>query len=355
MYNSNFKLAETLTDLDGLVNNLLLLLSEKEKFVIRRRFNLDGKGKATLEEVGREFSITRERIRQIEKNALGKMKRNVFNTSLKELHSQTSFVVRDHGGLRKKNDLVDDLVEGFIPREKLKEGSMDLALNLHEDIDFVGNTINFHPHAREKSIPDFSIKSASAQLLNQMRKYGDARPIEKIHKDLKPVFDDVNFDITGLRSLVNIDKRMTVLDNDLVALLEWRHINPRTLRDKILYVLRNIGIPMHFADISKKIDENNFDNKRINLQAVHNELIRHDQFVLIGRGIYALSEWGYESGTVADVVESILKEKKELSQEEIVDLVLKKRQVKKITVLLSLKNSDRFTRLGRKHYKIKDE
>ncbi len=353
MQNSNFTLAETLVDLESVVNNLLLLLSDKEKFVIKKRFDLDGKGRHTLEEVGREFAVTRERIRQIEKNALAKMKRNVFNTTLKDLHLQTLSIVRSHGGLIRKDNLVDGLVTDIIPPEKLKKGAMDLALNLHDEIGFVGNTINFHPYAREKDIHDPSLKSMSDRMLNQMRKYGDVRPLEKIHNDLQPVFDNLNFGVAGLRSLVNIDKRMTLLDNDLIALVEWRHINPRTLRDKILYILRNLRKPMHFMDIARKIEESNFDNRSINLQAVHNELIRHDQFVLIGRGIYALSEWGYESGTVADVIESILKEKKELPQDEIVDLVLKKRQVKKITVVLALKNSERFTRLGRKHYRLR--
>lgn len=353
MQNSNFSLTETLVELEDIVNNLLLLLSDKEKIVIKKRFDLDGKGRRTLEEIGGEFAVTRERIRQIEKNALAKMKRNVFNTSLQGLHLQAHSIVRSHGGLIKKDNLVDGLVGDLVPRNKLGEGSMDLALNLHDEIGFIGNTINFHPYAREQNIHDFSLKSMSDQMLNQMRKYGDARPLEKIHNDLRPVLSDSSFGMDGLRSLVQIDKRMTLLDNDLIALVEWRHINPRTLRDKILYVLRNFKKPLHFADIAKKIEENNFDNRTINLQAVHNELIRHDQFVLIGRGIYALSEWGYESGTVADVIEAILKEKKELSQDEIVDLVLKKRQVKKITIVLALKNNERFTRLGRKHYRLK--
>jgi hypothetical protein len=40
---------------------------------------------------------------------------------------------------------------------------------------------------------------------------------------------------------------------------------------------------------------------------VHNELIRNKDFVLVGRGIYALKEWGYEPGTVSHVIEAILK------------------------------------------------
>lgn len=353
MNNFNYSLADTLSSLDSLIGNLLLLLSEKEKFVVKKRFNLDGKGRSTLEEIGREFSVTRERVRQIEKNALNKMQRNVFNTSLKELHNKASVIIREHGGLIKSSELVSGLIKNVIPRDELSIGAMDLALNLYEDVDCIGNTINFYPYVRSKDLSDSYLKTTSNCLLNQMRKHGDVRAVDKIYGSIKSVADSSVLDVSGFKSLIDIDKRMLLLDDDFIALMEWRHINPRTLRDKILYVLRNAGEPMHFSDISEKIDKNNFDNKKINLQAVHNELIRYEQFVLIGRGIYALKEWGYESGTVADVIESALREKKELSQDEIVDIVLKKRQVKRITVILSLKNNDKFLRLGRKHYKLK--
>ena len=95
-----------------------------------------------------------------------------------------------------------------------------------------------------------------------------------------------------------------------------------------------------------------FDNKRINLQAVHNELIRHDQFVLIGRGIYALKEWGYVEGTVADIIKDVLKDGKAKSQDAIIKEVLKQRQVKKITIILNLKNKPMFERIGREQYKL---
>ncbi|MBT7736915.1 hypothetical protein HN709_04450 [Candidatus Peregrinibacteria bacterium] len=110
---------------------------------------------------------------------------------------------------------------------------------------------------------------------------------------------------------------------------------------------------MHFSSIAEMIEAAGFDSRRINLQAVHNELIRHEQFVLIGRGIYALDEWGYEKGTVGAVIKRVLEEFGELSQDEIVKKVLDKRQVKKITIVLALKNNDMFERVGRKRYKLK--
>jgi len=163
----------------------------------------------------------------------------------------------------------------------------------------------------------------------------------------------LKFDIARVRSLIDIDKRLTLTENNNVGLIEWRHIHPRTLRDKILFILRNEGKPLHFNNISEKISKANFDQRSVNVQAVHNELIRHDNFILIGRGIYALGEWGYESGTVAEVIVKMLTGGKELDQEEIISKVMQQRQVKKITIVLALKNGDKFERVGRKRYKVK--
>jgi hypothetical protein len=351
--NADPSVIQTLKDLTPLIENLLLLLSDKEKIVITKRFNLDGTRKHTLEEIGQEFSVTRERIRQIEKNALSKMKRNVFNTSFKFLHALVTNVVGENGGLICEKDLVSSL-DGVVPDDlELNEDQLHLAFVLHDDLESIGNTINFHPHLRDRQITDYTIKHVANQLVNQLQKYGDVRDVARVHQDMKKLFEETDFNIPKTKSLISIDKRLTLIDDGMVGLLEWRHIHPRTLRDKILFILRNEKKPLHFTYISEKIEGANFDNKKVNVQAVHNELIRHDQFVLVGRGIYALKEWGYEKGTVADVILDILKDKKEFSQDEIVSLVLKKRQVKKITIILALKNNEKFERTGRKMYKLK--
>lgn len=354
MYNdTSTSVAQTLVELPALVENLLLLLSEKEKSVITRRFDLGVGRKYTLEEIGKDFAVTRERIRQIEKNALSKMKRNVFNTSLKNIHDYVSVVLRENGGLIREDLLQRELVSVLPDKGTVNENNVHFSLVLHDAMECVGNTVIFHPYVRGNALSDYSLKFASNHLVNQLHKYGDVKGAEKVHDDLKSVFTDIGLDLKMMRSLVRIDKRVTLLDDDFIGLMEWRHIHPRTLRDKILYVLRNEGVPMHFGRIADRISDSNFDNRSINLQAVHNELIRHDSFVLIGRGIYALNEWGYERGTVAEVIEKLLREKGEMSQDEIVDSVLKRRQVKKITIVLALKNNLQFERVGRKRYRLK--
>ena len=115
-------------------------------------------------------------------------------------------------------------------------------------------------------------------------------------------------------------------------------------------ILRKAGTPLHFMEIANRIREAHFDHKNVTIQAVHNELIRYPQFVLVGRGLYALHEWGYEPGTVADVIEKILKEKGPLSKKEIISEVAKQRTVKVGTISLNLQKMPYFVRVGRAVY-----
>lgn len=352
-HNGSSPVVSTLAGLRDVVSNLLLLLSDKEKEVIKRRFNIENGKRDTLEEIGQDFSVTRERIRQIEKNALSKMRRNVFNTPLNALYEFVDNSVRKAGGLKREDSVISDLIEVVAGGEKLDDSLVHLALVLHEGIECVGNTINFHPYVRSAEVSEHSVKYVSSQLVNQLHKYGDVKGVDKLAGDLDSKLKDLHFDLNALKSLIDVDKRLTLVEDELVGLMEWRHIHPRTLRDKILFVLRQSKKPMHFNDISNSIDSADFDNRPVNVQAVHNELIRHKQFILIGRGIYALAEWGYEKGTVADVVQSILKKHGEMNQDSIVEKVLESRQVKKITILLALKNGKQFERVGRKRYRLK--
>ena len=56
------------------LRELVKSLTPREAAIISARFGLDGKGKKTLEEVGQEFGVTRERVRQIEHKALTKLR-----------------------------------------------------------------------------------------------------------------------------------------------------------------------------------------------------------------------------------------------------------------------------------------
>jgi DNA-directed RNA polymerase delta subunit len=125
----------------------------------------------------------------------------------------------------------------------------------------------------------------------------------------------------------------------------WPEISPKGTREKIYIVLKETRKPLHFTRIAELIDVHKLGSKKAHPQTVHNELIKDDRFVLIGRGIYALSEWGYFEGTIKDVLKDILeKSRTPLDKEEILSEVLKVRKVKKNTVLINLNNEHMFER-----------
>lgn len=59
------------------IDSLLEVLDERESKIIKARYGLSGKNAMTLEEVGREFKVTRERIRQLQNIALDKMRKSL--------------------------------------------------------------------------------------------------------------------------------------------------------------------------------------------------------------------------------------------------------------------------------------
>ena len=129
-------------------------------------------------------------------------------------------------------------------------------------------------------------------------------------------------------------------------------LNPKTLKDKAIYIMKREKVPMHFVDISNKITE--MLGKSVKVNTIHNELIRNEEFVLIGRWIYALKEWGFIPGTVQDVIVNILEKKwKPMNTEEITKEVLKTRNVKQTTIYMNLQNKSLIERVWRNYYQIK--
>jgi DNA-directed RNA polymerase delta subunit len=126
---------------------------------------------------------------------------------------------------------------------------------------------------------------------------------------------------------------------------EWKEISPKGTRERIYLILKENKQPLHFTNIAELIDKYGLGKKKAHPQTVHNELIKDDRFILVGRGIYALREWGYQKGTIKDVVEEILKKNsRPMKREEIISAVLKVRKVKKATIVINLNNPKFFKR-----------
>ena len=135
-----------------------------------------------------------------------------------------------------------------------------------------------------------------------------------------------------------------------VGLATWAEVNPRTARDWAYAVLKREKKPLHFGDLAKTVADYR-KHKRTNPQTIHNELIKDDRFVLVGRGLYALTEWGYTPGVVKDVILAVLEKHGPLTKTEIIDHVRKERYVKDNTIVVNLQDLNLFAKTSDGKYK----
>ncbi len=350
MPNQVDNIVPVIEQLNGQIEQMLLLLNQKEKHVIEERFDLNSKGRKTLEDIGNFYNVTRERIRQIEKTALGKLKRNVENFPANKINDAAFEYLSENGGIARADILVSHLISSGSEQTK---SSLLLILSLDKRFEYLSNTIHYYPYFKLNSFNTEKIDRICDLSINELKKKQSLIPVKDflaVMKENSAIIADN--DVKVLFGIFNINKTFKVVE-EKVGLMEWRQINPRTLRDKIYFILRKQNKPIHFVDISNAIIQESFDRKNVNMQAVHNELIRHEDFVLIGRGIYALKEWGYDHGTVADIISQVLTGKESMSEAEIIEAVLSRRKVKPITIILNLKNKNQFIRVGRKQYTLK--
>jgi DNA-directed RNA polymerase delta subunit len=121
------------------------------------------------------------------------------------------------------------------------------------------------------------------------------------------------------------------------------NIKTRGIKDYAYLVIRKAGRPMHFREVAKEIFVQ--FKRKAHTATTHNELIRDSRFVLVGRGIYAIREWGHQGGVVKDVIKNILLDSgKPMTKEEIIAEVQKQRIVKDNTVVVNLQNPEFFTK-----------
>lgn len=320
-------------DYHKICSDLISPLKEREKEVVLRRFGLKGKNPETLEAIGKDYGLSRERIRQIQKSAIEKIKPKL--EKIQDVYQFFFDYLKRFGGLRREDILLEELGGQKEKNEvyfllKLKEE----FLRFPENEDFYScwaSDINFFEAAKK------TINSVLAKL----EEAKTPMAAEKLNSFSlgKEIFE----------AWLEISKKIKKNQEGLYGLKDWPEINPRRIRDKAYLFLKKKGKPLHFSEIAAFIE-------KANLHTVHNELIRDSRFVLVGRGIYALSEWGYFPGRVKDVIFKILKEEqKPLTKEEIIERVLKQRLVKENTILMNLSNKKYFLRDGQGRYRPKTE
>lgn len=330
--------------------SLLDVLPERARDVLEKRYGLGADGETyTLEAIGKSYGITRERVRQIE------------NYGIQSI--QKSEVYKKHYELFiEMQKLIDQLGGGIIAEHVLlDELSSDASVRNH--IYFL--LVVGDPFFKAKENPNYS-----------HRWYTERKIADTVEKALKNVHKSLDKDTLVSESEILERFRNELIEiadrHDEETLKRWLLIskqigrNPlgdwgpadspnirvKGIRDYAYLAVKRHGSPMHFREVAETIQE--LFGHEAHIATTHNELIKDPRFVLVGRGLYALSEWGYTTGVVKDVLRQILETDGPLSREEIIDKVRKERYVKDNTILVNLQDTNLFKRLSNGQYTLAD-
>lgn len=313
---------------------------------------MDGNGsRQTLERIGKHFNVTRERIRQIESIALSKLKRTVRTTRFEEVNDAAKAQLKARGGIALETELVSEVLKLIPDATKIDGAILRLSFSIDTEMEYQGRSQDFKPFWRLTSLPFNEVTTIIDAVVKLLKKRHSCMKEAEIISSIQAMslFPGKSPSKELIKGCMTVDERLREIAEGW-GLTEWRFVRPRSIRDKVEIILRKVGQPLHFMDIANRIRAAAFDHKNVTVQAVHNELIRYPQFVLVGRGLYALREWGYEPGTVADVIENILKKQGPMSKKQIIEEVGKQRTVKVGTISLNLQKMPYFVRVGRAVY-----
>lgn len=325
-----------------LVERMIFSLPERSRDIIKKRFGIVEDGtQHTLEKIGQDYKITRERIRQIVSDAMKTICKSEHKDDFRKAEDRVIFTIEKNGGIMKEIDAIRKLnLDGL-----KEENAIRFFVACSERV-----KIKFENGRIEKSwIFDETV----------MEKVG------RIEHEAKAVLTEKNKPLKDEEMIAHLSEKMPEFSREHIlshlsvisqvkrnVFGKWGHhtwmdIRPKGSKERIHLVLKEEGRPLHFTEIAKLIDKYALGKKKSHPQTIHNELIKDEKFVLIGRGIYALKDWGYYEGTIKDVISNILKKSgRPMAREELVSEVLKIRKVKKTTIMINLNNPKFFKKEG---------
>lgn len=323
------------------------LKKDRYKEVLKERYGILGNDKYTLEAIGKRLGVTRERIRQIELTAMKKiMSPKCKKKHAEKFHRNVIEFINSNGGYATEAKIIKHFSGNDSSGEK--KNQILFLLDLNKDIELVKeNEFHINVWVTENKL-GLHAKEVIQKAHEFIKSKGAITDEEEVLKNLR---SEAAADILILNMLESAKIVAKVRDEDRWGLSHWREVTPKSIKDKIYLSLKRIGDPKHFEEIAILVNADQ-EKRKVTKQAVHNELIKDERFVLIGRGIYALSEWGFKRGIVEDVIAEVLKNSKlPLHKNDIISEVMKQRKVKKATIVLNLQK-DRFKRVDKAIYTL---
>lgn len=316
--------------------------------VIINRFGLsDDTQRKTLEAIGKKYGITRERVRQIENAAMSFIRKSDTFKNENQIFEELKKLVDAMGAIVSEQELLTHL-----SKDKLTQNYLHFFLTLGNDFFKHKEDDHFKTHWTIDSDTANKIRATLDNIYDnlsddQLISEGDL--ISRFLSEVSEISEQYRNEEIARRWL-SISKKLS--KNPLG---EWGKtaspgIKTRGVKDYAYLMMKKHGSPMHFREVAKAVFET--FNKKCHIATCHNELIKDKRFVLVGRGIYALAEWGYKTGVVKDVIRDLLKKNGPMKKEDIIEQVMKERYLKKNTILVNLQNAKYFKKNKNGEYTI---
>jgi len=322
------------------VKKLLGALPDRAREVIVSRYGLGKKvERMTLEAIGDVYGITRERVRQIENYAINNIRKSDAYKSEKKSFEELEGLLHTLGGIVVEDDLL-----GHISKDESTQNHINFLLVIGDSF----KRRKEDDHFRHRWYVDEQLSNTVEESLKKLYKGLSTTDLVS-ESEMISSFLEHTKEMSEKYKNQEILKRWLSLSKGIGKnpLGEWGvshspNIKTKGMRDYAFLVIRRHGSPIHFKDVAKTISQ--VFNKKAHVATCHNELIKDPRFVLVGRGLYALAEWGYMSGVVKDVIKKILEKHGSLTKEEVIEKVLKERYVKENTIMVNLQNPKHFAK-----------
>jgi hypothetical protein len=324
-------------DSAAVVKKLLAEVPDRAREVLIFRFGLGSSpSRDTLEAIGERWGITRERVRQIEASGIEAIRHSrafreaegAFNELRSHIEAQGAVVPEEA------------LLAGLATDEKNRNRFRFLLV--------VGSSF-FRERETDEFYARWHVDQRTAEMVHAAltRLYATLDDAEVLPEgEIINRFLDELKEVNAAYRNEEILKRWLSLSKNISSnpLAEWGKahapaIRTKGIRDYAYLVIKKKGEPMHFSDVAAAITET--FSKKAHVATTHNELIKDSRFVLVGRGLYALAEWGFSPGVVRDVIRDVLAGKA-LSRDEVITAVKKVRYVKDNTILVNLNDTRYF-------------
>lgn len=339
-----------------LVRDILMVLPERTRDVAAKRFGLEGDEPKTLEGIGRKYGITRERVRQIESGAFNKIKNTKNDQKIHPIAEILEMVIREEGGIISEERLLEEILEFNLDSE-LNKRAVRFILSLQDKFDRIkesdkwkeGWMLNMEEFEKAKIIVREFIK-----IFDEEKRIISESELKNTLASKSGISNLASFSDSAIISFIDMSKNIGRNPFGHWGKKEWAEVSPRGVRDKAYLVMLQYKQPMHFRQLTNKINEIPFKGRQAFSQTVHNELIKDDRFVLVGRGMYALEEDISESEKIKSSIAKILAENgKPMSKNEIIEEILKSQNdIKRTSIAINLQDSKIFKKTKENKYTL---